>query len=269
MALEIKTQTHDFTKTSKFLTLVPTDHVSGLGCQPGTAGTQCPWVGKRAFESPCLGLPTRRSVSVDAFLCRKTCQTESNVLGRFPLPLRRSLIDSVASALLASPGIPGVVGGPLNGASSGPAYVTQQQWIGLQHSATWLTAPAHVWWAMEVIGQGFALPVDEFHKDVVEKCLAVYSGWLLGSLALGGEPENFRDASSDDGKAAKPGLHRLQRAVTSCRPLGIRAGNPLASFRPPGSPIPESTTVLQWFYETCFKHMSQLFQPRTPAFGYK
>ncbi|KAI9013630.1 hypothetical protein DFJ74DRAFT_682735 [Hyaloraphidium curvatum] len=192
---------------------------------------------------------------------------ESNVLGRFPLPLRRALIDSVASSLLSHGPLP--IGSPVP-ASEGPlgaAFLTPQQWAGLQASSSWLTAPAHVWWAMEVVGQGFALPVDEFHRDVVEKCLAVYSGWILGNLALGEEPISFRDGGRDDGLGAL-GAAKLSRALTSCRPWGARAENPLAAFQPPGLVSSTLVPVTQWFLETCFKHLSQLFQPRTPAFGY-
>lgn len=195
---------------------------------------------------------------------------ESDVLGRFPLPLRRALVDSVASSLLAPPPAPGngppFVAQPVAHPTATP-FITGQQWIGIQQSSAWLVAPAHVWWAMEVVGQGFALPVDDLHKDVVERCLAIYAGWLLGAFAFGEDPTKYRQGTGDHDQAY--GLGRLRKAFASLRPFGVREGNPLAAFKLPGSAQEVGTPVLQWFYQTCFRNLSQLFQPRTPAFGYK
>ena len=60
--------------------------------------------------------------------------TESNILGRFPLSVRKSFIADVTAVLLAP---------------------------GAQDDRALLSSPAHVRWCMEVIGHGFALPIDD------------------------------------------------------------------------------------------------------------
>lgn len=40
-----------------------------------------------------------------------------------------------------------------------------------------LTSPSHVKWAMEIIGQGFNLPIEE--HSIILQAMGVYSAWIL------------------------------------------------------------------------------------------
>ncbi|KAI8817858.1 uncharacterized protein EV422DRAFT_570333 [Fimicolochytrium jonesii] len=87
---------------------------------------------------------------------------DTNILSAFPLPTRLTLISSVTSCLLPNSTL---VAAP-------PAL---------------LTSAAHVRWAMEVVGQGFALPIEEW--GVIRACLGVYASWLGGGNGeVGGAP---------------------------------------------------------------------------------
>ena len=59
---------------------------------------------------------------------------DTQALSRFPLAVRKTFIQEVTTVLLSSE------------ASA---------------DRTLLTSPAHVWWCMEVVGQGFALPTED------------------------------------------------------------------------------------------------------------
>lgn len=71
----------------------------------------------------------------------------SNVLARFPLQVRKTLITEVASTLLVSSDL------------------------------TLLSSMAHMRWAMEVLGQGFALPLEEL--SIAQETTQLYSQWLF------------------------------------------------------------------------------------------
>eukprot|EP01122_Echinamoeba_exundans_P014768 TRINITY_DN6753_c0_g1_i2.p1 TRINITY_DN6753_c0_g1~~TRINITY_DN6753_c0_g1_i2.p1 ORF type:complete len:1091 (-),score=190.34 TRINITY_DN6753_c0_g1_i2:1420-4692(-) len=45
-----------------------------------------------------------------------------------------------------------------------------------------LTTPTHVRWVLEVIGQGFTLPIEDV--PIMEKCISLYSKWLLSPSEL-------------------------------------------------------------------------------------
>ncbi|CAG8459818.1 2057_t:CDS:10 [Ambispora leptoticha] len=83
---------------------------------------------------------------------------ESNVLGNFPLNVRKVLISEITQTLLQA------------------------------HDPNLLSSPTHVRWVMEAIGQGFALPLEEMAITANSKEL--YSQWLF-------EP-NFRPAAIRD-----------------------------------------------------------------------
>ncbi|RKO93932.1 hypothetical protein BDK51DRAFT_11033, partial [Blyttiomyces helicus] len=77
---------------------------------------------------------------------------ESNILSQFPLLVRKKMIHEVTQCLL-----------PNSTQVPDPPIL--------------LTSPAHVRWAMEVVGQGFALPIEE--SSIIQAAVTVYSGWLL------------------------------------------------------------------------------------------
>ncbi|KAG9297725.1 hypothetical protein G9A89_011240 [Geosiphon pyriformis] len=83
---------------------------------------------------------------------------ESDVLGKFPLVVRKVLISEITQTLLQA------------------------------HDPNLLSSPTHVRWVMEAIGQGFALPLEEMAITANSKEL--YSQWLF-------EP-NFRPAAIRD-----------------------------------------------------------------------
>ncbi|KAF9102141.1 hypothetical protein BGX29_004915 [Mortierella sp. GBA35] len=71
----------------------------------------------------------------------------SNVLARFPLHVKKTMITEVTSTLLVSSDL------------------------------TLLSSMAHMRWAMEVLGQGFALPLEEL--SIAQETTQLYSQWLF------------------------------------------------------------------------------------------
>ncbi|KAG0235098.1 glycosyl transferase [Actinomortierella wolfii] len=71
----------------------------------------------------------------------------SNILGRFPLNVKKTLITEVASTLL------------------------------MTSDLTLLSSMAHMRWAMEVLGQGFTLPLEEL--AIAQETTHLYSQWLF------------------------------------------------------------------------------------------
>ncbi|KAJ3009267.1 hypothetical protein HKX48_008074 [Thoreauomyces humboldtii] len=82
---------------------------------------------------------------------------DSDILSGFPLGVQRTLVTQVTQCLLPT-------------ASS----ATSNQL---------LTSPAHVRWAMEIVGQGFALPIDE--APVIWQAVEVYDSWLHDHRPVG------------------------------------------------------------------------------------
>jgi hypothetical protein len=54
-----------------------------------------------------------------------------------------------------------------------------------------LTTPTHVRWVLEVIGQGFTLPIEDV--PIMEKCISLYSRWLLSPSELRPPGFNVQD----------------------------------------------------------------------------
>jgi hypothetical protein len=61
-----------------------------------------------------------------------------------------------------------------------------------------LTSPAHVCWAMEVIGQGFSLPMED--QESVQKAVTLYRIWALEPtyrpVSIGENPQFFLQVST-------------------------------------------------------------------------
>ncbi|KAJ3153889.1 hypothetical protein HDU89_008754 [Geranomyces variabilis] len=91
--------------------------------------------------------------------------SDSNILSGFPLGVQKTLIAQVTHCLLPAP--------PPSHAIASPA--PQQPEL--------LTSPAHVRWAMEIVGQGFALPIED--SGVIWMTVAVYESWLLDKRPVG------------------------------------------------------------------------------------
>ncbi|KAF9932457.1 hypothetical protein FBU30_008160 [Linnemannia zychae] len=71
----------------------------------------------------------------------------SNILARFPLQVKKTMITEVTSTLLVTSDL------------------------------TLLSSMAHMKWAMEVLGQGFALPLEEL--SITQETTQLYSQWLF------------------------------------------------------------------------------------------
>jgi hypothetical protein len=80
---------------------------------------------------------------------------DSNALLLFPPSVKKKLVNEVTTVLSA---------GNIN------------QVLHLEPTTT-LTSPSHVKWAMEVIGQGFNLPIEE--HVIILQSMGVYSTWML------------------------------------------------------------------------------------------
>ncbi|KAI8338078.1 hypothetical protein BC941DRAFT_470077 [Chlamydoabsidia padenii] len=78
--------------------------------------------------------------------------SQSNILDSLPLPIRRNLVSEITSFLH-----------PLNGKHLVDPAI--------------FSSPAHVKWYMEVIGQGFALPLEDM--AITNDDITIYSQWLL------------------------------------------------------------------------------------------
>lgn len=72
-----------------------------------------------------------------------------------------------------------------------------------------LTTPTHVKWVLEVIGQGFSLPIEDV--PIMEKCVALYSQWLLSPPEL--RPPGFKEQDQYFFQARKS-QHRLWLTVS-------------------------------------------------------
>lgn len=77
---------------------------------------------------------------------------ETNILGPLPLPIRRVLISEITNYLQPAPGK-----GPPD-----PAL---------------FRSTAHVKWYMEVLGQGFCLPLEDM--DITSSDISIYAQWLF------------------------------------------------------------------------------------------
>ncbi|KAI9322315.1 hypothetical protein BX666DRAFT_2022811 [Dichotomocladium elegans] len=77
---------------------------------------------------------------------------QTNILGSLPLSTRRVLVSEITNYLFPPAGKTG----------PDPAF---------------FTSPAHVKWFMEVIGQGFNLPLEDM--DIAASDVCIYSQWLL------------------------------------------------------------------------------------------
>lgn len=84
----------------------------------------------------------------------------SNVLARFPLHVKKTMITEVTSTLLVTSDL------------------------------TLLSSMAHMKWAMEVLGQGFALPLEEL--SITQETTQLYSQWLFEPQM---RPMAFRQAA--------------------------------------------------------------------------
>ncbi|KAI9207404.1 uncharacterized protein BJ171DRAFT_494756 [Polychytrium aggregatum] len=82
---------------------------------------------------------------------------KKSVLSRFPLAVRKKLVHEVSQCLLPNQNL-----------------VAEPQNL--------LTSPTHVRWVMEIVGQGFALPIEDFL--VIQSTISVYSNWLLEEDSL-------------------------------------------------------------------------------------
>ncbi|KAI8914720.1 hypothetical protein DFJ77DRAFT_31173 [Powellomyces hirtus] len=85
---------------------------------------------------------------------------DSSILGAFPLPVQKILIAQVTHCLLPA---------PHPSSASPPPHL--------------LTSPAHVRWAMEIVGQGFALPIED--AATIWMTITVYDAWLAGHAPCG------------------------------------------------------------------------------------
>ncbi|KAI9093828.1 hypothetical protein DFS34DRAFT_665968 [Phlyctochytrium arcticum] len=88
---------------------------------------------------------------------------ESDILTAFPLGVKKKLIFEVTQYLLTPP-------------NSHPPVTTSPD------PAHLLTSPAHVRWMMEVVGQGFSLPIEDV--GIIQMTVAVYANWLLEPACL-------------------------------------------------------------------------------------
>ncbi|KAI8096897.1 uncharacterized protein BX664DRAFT_275281 [Halteromyces radiatus] len=78
--------------------------------------------------------------------------SQTDILESLPLPIRRILISEITSFLI-----------PSNTKYSADPSI--------------FSSPAHVKWYMEVIGQGFALPLEDM--NITNDSITIYSQWLL------------------------------------------------------------------------------------------
>lgn len=73
---------------------------------------------------------------------------DSNIVGAFALPVKKILVNEVVTHLLEK-----------------------------QNGVHLLTSAAHVKWAMETVGQGFTLPIED--EEIITKVINLYRVWLL------------------------------------------------------------------------------------------
>lgn len=89
----------------------------------------------------------------------------SNILAVFPLDVRRVLIQQVTESLLSSTQHEAKAGkGPRETPRPLPIHA-------MLHSS------AHVQWVMEVVGHGFALPIEDV--TIIQDAVSIYTQWLL------------------------------------------------------------------------------------------
>lgn len=77
---------------------------------------------------------------------------ETNILGPLPLSIRRALISEITNYLQPGPGK-------------------------IPPDPTIFSSPAHVKWYMEVLGQGFSLPLEDM--EITSNDVSIYAQWLL------------------------------------------------------------------------------------------
>ena len=98
---------------------------------------------------------------------KKQKKTETNILSGFPLAVKKKLIWEVVQCLTSSTSS----ASPQSSIVDPPPQPQMPQL---------LTSASHVQWAMEMIGAGFALPIDDISNiSIVAECISVYSAWLL------------------------------------------------------------------------------------------
>jgi hypothetical protein len=73
---------------------------------------------------------------------------DSDICGKFSLPVKKIIVGEVVTHLLEK-----------------------------QNGVPLLTSAAHVKWAMEAVGQGFTLPIEE--EEIISKVIALYRNWAL------------------------------------------------------------------------------------------
>ena len=94
------------------------------------------------------------------------CQPETGIVGRFPFHVRKSLIADVTTESLS------------------PACDPEL-----------LSTMANVYWCMEVIGQGFALPLDDV--ALIGNSVSLYTQWLVDSEKRPKAIRNSRDTEDE------------------------------------------------------------------------
>ncbi|KAF9279402.1 hypothetical protein BGZ68_007949 [Mortierella alpina] len=122
----------------------------------------------------------------------------SNVLARFPLQVRKTLITEVTSTLLVTSDL------------------------------SLLFSMAHMKWAMEVLGQGFALPLEEL--SIAQETTQLYSQWLFEPQV---RPQAFRMAA---GTADEQLLYQV-RALPPTAPGPSLAQSQSQHHRHPTTPV--------------------------------
>ncbi|KAJ1553718.1 hypothetical protein HK405_007110 [Cladochytrium tenue] len=104
----------------------------------------------------------------DALWPLRDVVAETGVAQQFPLSVQRRLISETARCLT-----------PASTLVTDPAAL--------------LSSPSHVQWAMELIGLGFSLPIED--ADTISDCIAVYTAWLLDPAK---RPWALRDQSGSE-----------------------------------------------------------------------
>ncbi|KAJ1561616.1 hypothetical protein HK405_003368 [Cladochytrium tenue] len=145
----------------------------------------------------------------DALWPLRDVVAETGVAQQFPLSVQRRLISETAHCLT-----------PASTLVTDPAAL--------------LSSPSHVQWAMELIGLGFSLPIED--ADTISDCIAVYTAWLLDPAK---RPWALRDQSGSEFEQI------VWQVVTS-------------AFRS------EEVGTKNSLFQRIFMHLSLLFEHRKP-----
>lgn len=134
-------------------------------------------------------------------------EADGNVLASFPPAIRRSIIAEVTNCMFQS----GTVAGMSGGAADGETGLAS------------LTAPFHVRWVMEVVGQAFTLPLEDM--NIVSNAAAIYMQWLLEPAR---RPPAVQRSSRDDQQLFLQTLFRhVSLLFAPKRVEGVGAAKPL------------------------------------------